>query len=523
MASDDSTLTLGPLDALTGSARGLPLVPALTIIWHPDLDRVGEVAPLTALLESVVAHVDRDHPIFFPPGSSAGQSLDHKRMHREPVVDLVFARGKLELRRGRGGGEIEVDGRPFDKPRRISADDLRRGLILTLARRFVFCLHSIRFPISRSPTLGLLGTSDAIEDVRRSITRVAGKMTPVLLRGETGTGKELAARALHDAGARPGGPFIAVNMGALVRETAAADLFGYQKGAFTGATSDSPGHFRSAAGGTIFLDEIGLIPPDVQPTLLRVLDNHVVQPLGSSQARKVDVRVVAATDAKLEQAVTAGRFEPSLYHRLSSYFNIPITPLRERREDVGTLLVQFLRSHFSDPAQLQRLHDPDPHAHPWLSARDVAAVALSSLSGNGRSLIELARALVTESGDDPNGDTHSVITDFLANDLLLSPRAPNSRPIQKKPRADIEITEERLLAALEKAGWNRARAASSFKVARNTFWRWLCKYPDLRRLADIPTEDLLRDLQACANDVDKLATKLDVPANLIRRRLAGRR
>jgi two-component system nitrogen regulation response regulator GlnG len=521
---DESTLTVGPLDTLTGSSSALPAVPALTIIWHPDLDRVGQVAPMTALLESVVAHVNRDHPIFFPPGSSAGQSIDHKRMHRESVVDLVFARGKLELRPGGRGGEIEVDGRPFAEARRISAEDLRRGLILTLARRFVFCLHSIRFPISRSPTLGLLGPSDAIEDVRRSITRVAGKMTPVLLRGETGTGKELAARALHDAGPRPRGPFIAVNMGGLVRETAAADLFGYQKGAFTGATSDSLGHFREAAGGTICLDEIGLIPPNVQPTLLRVLEDHVVRPLGSSQARKVDVRIVAATDAKLEQAVADGRFEASLYHRLNSFFNIPITPLRERREDVGALLVHFLRSEFSDPAQLQRLHDPDPHSKPWLSARDVAAVALSSLSGNVRSITKLAGQLVTDAGDDPRGDTHAVISDFLAADNLLAAGIPKSRATQKRTRTpDDEITEDRLLSALEKAGWNRARAATSLNVARNTFWRWLCKHPALRRLADMSFEELLRELESCAGDVDKLAAKLELPVSILSRRLAGRR
>src|SRR4051812_39859303 len=154
---DESTLTVGPLDTLTGT-QGLPSVPALTILWHPDLDRVGQVAPLTALLESHVAHVGREQPLFFTPGSSAGQSIDHRHMHRKPVFDIAFEGGSLELRLGEEGqnARIEVDGRTFDETRRLSVKDLRRGLIITTHRRFVFFLHSIHFPISRSPTLGLL-------------------------------------------------------------------------------------------------------------------------------------------------------------------------------------------------------------------------------------------------------------------------------------------------------------------------------------------------------------------------------
>jgi two-component system nitrogen regulation response regulator GlnG len=522
MVSDDSTLTLGPLDTLTGSGRGPPLVPALTIIWHPDLDRAGQVAPLTALFDSAVAHLSRDEPIFFPPGSGTGQSVDHRRMSREPVIDVVSARGILELHPGRSGGEIEVDGLPFNEAKRLTADDLRRGLILTVARRFVFCLHSIHFPITRSPTLGLLGTSDGIEEVRRSITRVADKKTPVLLRGESGTGKELAARALHDAGPRPSSPFVAVNMGRLLRETAAADLFGYQKGAFTGATADSPGHFRSASGGTIFLDEIGFTPPDVQPMLLRVLEDHVVQALGASQPRKVDVRIVAATDARLEKAVAAGRFEPSLFNRLNNSFNIPLPPLRDRREDVGTLLVQFLRSEFADSTQLQRLQDPEPQMRPWLSARDVAAVALSPLSGNVRSLIGLARDLVTKAGDDPRADTHSVIKAFLSRNLADTQMPDPGRSPTPTASGQSVPTGAELLSALESADWNRPRAAKVLGVSRQAFWRYLVKHADLRLVADLDPRDLLRESEACGGDLQALAKKLGVSAPLLSRRLLQR-
>src|ERR1022692_2424396 len=154
MASDESTLTVGPLDTLTGGS-GLPLVPALTVILHPHLDRIGHIAPLTNLLELDVAHVSRSEPIFFPPGADAGEPLSHRFISKNPVLDVVFARGTFELRRVQGD-QVEVDGQALDGTRRVSPDDLQRGLIITLARRIVLCLHAVHFPITRSPTLGLV-------------------------------------------------------------------------------------------------------------------------------------------------------------------------------------------------------------------------------------------------------------------------------------------------------------------------------------------------------------------------------
>ena len=520
---DDSTLT-GSLDTVTGT-QGLGSVPALTILWHPDLDRVGHIAPLTALLKTHVAHVNREEPIFFPPGSSDGQSIDHRRMSHSSVIDIVSYRGGLELRRGAASSEVEVDGRPLDEPRRLTADDLRRGVIITIARVFVFCLHPVRFPVSRSPALGLLGTSDGIETVRRAIIRAADQNMPVLLRGESGTGKELAARALHDSGRRATRPFVVVNTANLTGETAVAELFGHQKGAFTGADSHSLGHFRSAEGGTIFLDEVGYLEPKIQPKLLRVLENRGVQAKGSSLERKVDVRIIAATDANLEQAVAAGGLEKSLYQRFNSSFNIHLPPLRERREDVGVLLVHYLRAQFDDPARLQRLQNPDSDARPWISARDVAAIARSSLSGNVRTLIGLAGQLVTDAGDDPRA-AHAVIVEFLAKRVLsISEPAAHVSPASPRRirRAPGDVTEEQLLSALERSAWNTPRAAALLNVARNTFWRWLCRYPDLQKIAGLSFEELSRDLETCGGDVDKLARKLGVPPTLLARRLATRR
>jgi len=518
MAGDDSTLTLGPLDSLTGQA-GLPTVPALTIVWHPHLDRIGHIAPLTNLLELDVAHVSRSEPIFFPPGADTGEPLAHRFISKEPILDVVFIRGTFELRRLQEA-QVEVDGQLLTAPRRVSADDLRGGLIITLARRIVLCLHAVHFPISRSPPLGLLGTSDAIEDVRRSITRFANKATPVLLRGESGSGKELAARALHYAGSRAKGPFVAVNMGRLDRHRAVADLFGHKKGSFTGATDDQPGYFRSAAGGTIFLDEIGYTASDVQPMLLRVLDDQEVQPVGSSQAVKVDARIVAATDAQLEKAVAEQKFERPLYNRLNTSFVISLPSLRARREDVGVLLFHLLKKELGDPSELQRLQEPDPKVRPWLSARDVAAIARAPLSANVRSLVGLARKLAHAFGHGPAGDTHSEVRRFLADDAasVISPSSTTLHPPETPP--PVRHSEEHLVAALERSRWNRSKAAEVLRVGRTTLYEWLEKYPQLRSVMAVGEAELRRRLNDAGGDVERLAAELGTTAALVNRRLA---
>ena len=521
MPIDDSTLTLGPLKTLTGGS-GLLTVPALTIVWHPHIDRIGQIAALTNLLEAKVAYLSRNEPMFFPPGATGGAPLDHRGISKESVLDIAFINGGLELQsHPRSRTEIEVDGQLLLERRRVTPADLERGLIITVARRFVFCLHAVRWPIKRSPTLGLLGTSDAIEDVRRSIARVAGEDMTVLLRGESGTGKELAARALHQAGPRAKARFVEVNMADLDAERATAELFGYKKGAFTGATADVAGHFRTATGGTIFLDEIAYTVPRVQPKLLRVLDNQVVQPLGSSDAIKVDVRIVAATDAKLEQAVAERRFERSLFNRLKTAFNIRLPPLRDRREDVGVLLVHFLKVNFGGSSILQKIQDPDPKTRPWLSANDVASVALSRLTENVRSLKGLAQTLVKKVGE--AGDTSPAVKEFLADDLEATAAPPSVFQVGSNTPTPVRYTEEHLVAALEQARWSRKRAAELLGVGRSTFYEWLDRYPQLRSVLALEEKALRERLVAVGGDLARLAAELGTSTALLQRRLARKR
>ena len=180
---------------------------------------------------------------------------------------------------------------------------------------------------------GIIGTSAHIQDVMRMISRLKDTRTPVLIAGESGTGKELVARALHFRGSMAQTPFVAVDCGSLVPTLMESELFGYEKGAFTGATKSKSGLFKAADGGTIFLDEIGELPLEMQAKLLRVLQEKEVRPVGSNDRVSVDVRVIAATNRDLEAAYRAGTFRKDLYFRLN-VVTVHLPPLRDRRSDV---------------------------------------------------------------------------------------------------------------------------------------------------------------------------------------------
>ena len=188
---------------------------------------------------------------------------------------------------------------------------------------------------------GIVGSSAKIQDVLRMVSRLKDTRTPVLITGESGTGKELVARAIHFRGSFANRPFVAVDCGSLVPTLIESELFGYEKGAFTGALKARTGLFQSADGGTIFLDEIGELPLEMQAKLLRVLQEKEIRPVGSNQRTKVDVRVIAATNRDLEQEYRAGTFRKDLYFRLN-VVTVHVPALRERRSDIPMLAHWFL-------------------------------------------------------------------------------------------------------------------------------------------------------------------------------------
>ena len=214
----------------------------------------------------------------------------------------------------------------------------------------------------------LVGGSAALERVGRLIDRVAGTDATVLVRGETGTGKELVARSIHERSGRAAGPLVAVNCGALPEHLVESELFGHRKGAFTGADEHRAGLFEVADGGTLFLDEIGELPKPLQSRLLRVLESGEIRRVGDNQPLTVDVRVVCATHRSLEEMVAAGEFREDLLFRINT-FEVAVPPLRERRDDIPALVEHFIRkarphapeaAMLAEPAVLELLA-----AHPW--------------------------------------------------------------------------------------------------------------------------------------------------------------
>jgi transcriptional regulator with PAS, ATPase and Fis domain len=197
-------------------------------------------------------------------------------------------------------------------------------------------------PSPNPPTVFMVGNSPAMLEVFEHIRRFAACDVPVLITGESGTGKELVARAIHDRSSRADGPFVALNCAAVPPTLIASELFGYEKGAFTGATARKHGHIEHAHRGTLFLDEIGDMPIDLQGLLLRFLQEGEILRVGGRQPIKVDVRVVAATNVRLREAIAAGKLREDLYYRLN-VLTIELPPLRERDGDVEVLAAYFLR------------------------------------------------------------------------------------------------------------------------------------------------------------------------------------
>ncbi|WP_437937203.1 sigma 54-interacting transcriptional regulator [Sorangium sp. So ce341] len=372
-----------------------------------------------------------------------------------------------------------------------------------------------------APRHGLVGESDALEEVLRSVARVADLQVPVLLRGETGVGKERVAQAIHQASPRAGRPWLAVNMAALAPTTAASELFGHAKGSFTGAHHRHVGLFERAHGGTLFLDEIGDMPMDVQAMLLRALETGTIRPLGEGEERAVDVRIIAATDADLEQAVEQGRFRAPLLHRLQGY-TITIPSLRQSREDIPRLLLHFLREELARVGELSRLEPPVDGAVPWFPRSLMLRLIQHGWPGNVRQLRNVARQLVISS----RGSDAIVIDESL--ERMLEQAGQTARPPSDAPRLaerrdadastadpadhpmDREVDEDALLRALRQSHWSIGPAAATLGVSRTALYRLIERSPHVRKAADIPQDELMRCHEACGGDLDAMSARLEV-------------
>ena len=297
----------------------------------------------------------------------------------------------------------------------------------------------------------LLGESEPIKDVIRLIQKVAEYRTTVLIQGESGTGKELVARAIHAGSPRAGGPFVAINCGAIPEALMESELFGHKRGAFTDAHSDKRGIFQEADGGTLFLDEIGELSPALQVKLLRALQEGVVRPLGASKDVPVDVRVVTATVRDLKKEVAAGRFREDLFYRLN-VLQIQVPPLRQRVDDVPLLIDHFI----------QRNNDRLGTKVRGIEAKARKVLLGYRWPGNVRELENLIeRAVVLADGE-------TLTVDDLPEHIQETPdvvaRVLESGELSIK-KANLIIEESLIRRALEKTRGNRTAAAKLLEIS----------------------------------------------------------
>ena len=305
---------------------------------------------------------------------------------------------------------------------------------------------------------GIVGKSRVIQEVISAIERVARARSTVLITGETGTGKELVARAIHDRSAQRQMPLIKVNCAALPESLLESELFGHVRGAFTGATASKKGRFALADGGSIFLDEIGTLAPSVQAKLLRVVQEREFEPLGAERTQKVDVRVIAATNRDLRRMVGEGTFLEDLFYRLS-VIPLAIPPLRDRREDIRVLAEHFLRKHAARTGlRVERVEEAA-----------LAALAAYDWPGNVRELENtIERAVVLSDGP--------VVTAAQISMLGASPVAQGPLPSEKL-HANVEWAErESVRRALERAGGVKKDAADLLGISQRALSYYLAKY-----------------------------------------------
>lgn len=354
----------------------------------------------------------------------------------------------------------------------LGSEDLE--LVVAISKTMAVAWHSLRRQASLleenqrlkaqvASEVQLVGESPELEAIKAQIARVAPTNATILIRGESGVGKELVARAIHLASPRRDGPFVCLNCAALAESLLESELFGHEKGAFTGATQRKIGKFEAAHNGTIFLDEIGEMNPNAQAKLLRVLEGHPYERVGGSEPIRVNVRVVAATNRPLEEAVNAGQFRRDLYFRLQ-VIEIRVPPLRERRSDIPVLAEFFLRRFLEETGR--RL-------------KGFTAAALEKMQsyhwpGNVRELrnvIERAVAL----GKGPMLDAQDIWLSGLELD-----KQQTAAPSTYLPRSLEEVEKEHIAATLRHTDWNKSQAAAILGIERSTLDRKIKAY-DLQR------------------------------------------
>jgi two-component system, NtrC family, response regulator HydG len=396
----------------------------------------------------------------------SGLELVHAVKHRRPEVEIILMTGHATVETALAAvraGAYDYLTKPFE-----DVEVVARAVAKAAERKALFDrnrqLERELRERDGTPGDGLVGSSAAMREVTRIVDAVAYSATTVLVTGESGTGKELVARALHARSPRRAQPFVALNCGALTETLLESELFGHVKGAFTGAQRDQRGLFDAADGGTIFLDEIGDIPPATQVRLLRVVQEGEIKRVGAADSVRVDVRVIAATHRDLTKLVRAGKFREDLFYRLN-VINVPLPPLRDRVEDVPLLAHHFLRRYAERLEKKIRTLAPDA----------VELLCAYRWPGNVRELenameraVVLCRGDAVTASDLPpavTGRTAPLVREAPANGdegawLALSYAAAKEQALRRFEKGYVEalmrMCDNNISAAARKAGMDRS-------------------------------------------------------------------
>jgi two-component system nitrogen regulation response regulator GlnG len=475
---------------------------ALTLAYHPDATRIGE----RVILTTGDNPVSRSAPDFAPTEGGEARPLATPYISRRPIV--VTVGDGVSVTPAEGDDGFRVDGKPGVGKVALKGSDLSAGVVLEVDE-LIFVLHEI-MPGERLPSMGLVGRSMGTDMVRRQIARAAGHDVPVLIRGESGVGKELVARAVHDQGKRRDGAYVSVNMAAIPMTTAASSLFGHEKGAFTGADGAHAGFFGEAQGGTLFLDEIGETPTELQPTLLRALESGEIQPMGSSKPRRSDARIIAATDLALESAVDEGSFRLPLFVRLAGY-EILVPPLRQRRADIPALMLFFMHQELERAGATALLSPGDDGEESWLPAEVMRRALFSEWTGNVRALRNSARRLVFDNLEEPTIAVVHGLDPSSPDEVGAESGAPTSS-------GSTDVSPAQLGMALEESGYRPAAAAKALGIAKTTIYELMRRH-GIVTSSDLTAETITKALEAHDGDIGAAALGLKVSARALKLRM----
>ena len=439
------------------------------------LEQAGFTTRSFARGDAVLQHIETAQPDAIVsdirmPGADGFELLASiKESHPTVPIIIMTAHSDLEVAvSSYQGGAFEYLPKPFD------VDDAVATVRRAVAHHRE--AEATEAPPEESPAAEIIGQAPAMQEVFRAIGRLAQSNITVLIQGESGTGKELVARALHRHSPRSSGQLVALNMAAIPRDLIESDLFGHERGAFTGANAQRLGRFEQADGGTLFLDEIGDMPPDTQTRLLRVLADGEFYRVGGRSTVKVDVRIIAATHQNLEQLVSDGIFREDLYHRLN-VIRIHLPKLMERPQDIPILARHFLQAAASElggePKQLR------PETEEFLTTLD--------WPGNVRQLENTCRWLtVMAAGRDiliddlppeltSGGDPDEVATDWQAGLRAWAQEQLAAGGTGILSKALPEVERVLIRAALERTGGRKRDAAELLGWGRNTLTRKLAE------------------------------------------------